>query len=88
MPRLSTLVLFLCLLGLSLSVTKIGHRAQLTHCLMVCHEDITRCINLRHDRCLKTYHTCLAKAKDFYRCANSSKIKQMQSLAKCIENKC
>ena len=49
---------------------------------------MTKCINLRHDRCLKSYQTCLTKAKDFYRCANSSKIKQMQELARCIETKC
>ena len=49
---------------------------------------MTACINLRTDKCLKSYHTCLEKAQDKYRCFNSSQIKQLKALAQCIEDKC
>ena len=86
MGRLNKLVLVLIIISSALAVTKISHKAQLGHCLGICHQHVTKCINLRHKKCLNTYHTCLTKAKDFYRCANSSQIKQMKSLAKCIQN--
>jgi hypothetical protein len=70
------------------AVQRIRHRTQLAHCLRVCGPEVGRCINLRHDRCLRSYHICLAKARDFYRCANSSKIKQMVHLAACIHDRC
>ena len=86
MTRLHKIVLLLVIVISVTAVTRIRHKTQLAHCLHTCNEYITKCINLRHNKCLNTYHTCLSKAKDFYRCANSSKIKQMKSIAKCIEN--
>lgn len=87
----SIIKVVICLLLAIISVgavTSITHRRQLVTCLNTCHQEVTRCINLRHDKCLKSYHTCLQKAKDKYRCFNSSQIKQLKELTRCIEQRC
>ena len=88
MRRQLPIILVLLLIGSVYAVSSVTHPAQKAHCLRICHEPITACINLRHDKCLKSYHMCLSKAKDFYRCTNSSKIKQLKDLTKCMRDKC
>ena len=89
---LSKYLLYLTILLITLvqihSVTSITHPRQKFHCLNICHELVTRCINLKTDKCLKSYHTCLSKAKDFYKCVNSSQIPHLKKLANCFEKKC
>ena len=74
---MNMLYLWVSLLGVILTVTSIEsicHKYQLYYCLQVCGAEVTPCIAIGNRKCLNTYHTCIEKAKDAYKCFLSSRI--------------
>ena len=81
-------VALLVLVGVGAAIESITHPNQFRECMNVCQKEVVNCFNLRHDRCRKSYQTCVGKAKDIYRCLNSSKIKQIGEITTCFREKC